>query len=358
MPDPTPSHHELSPATRLVGLGRPPRTPGAPVNPPVTLTSTYVAGGDVVYARGGNPTWTAFEEVLGSLEGGSALAFASGMSAVDACLSLVPHGGTVVAPRHAYNGTGSILDEAIETGRFAVRRVDVAEADEVLRALDDADLLWLESPTNPMLEIADLPLLLGAARERGILSVVDNTFATPLLQRPLELGADVSMHSATKFIAGHSDLLLGAVATADEQLHQRLSRHRLLRGAVPGPFEVWLALRGLRTLQVRLDRSCATAAQLAHRLADHPSVARVRYPGFGAIISVEVAGGAEAAIRVEERVGVWLPATSLGGVESLIERRRRIPTEPLTVPEELLRLSVGLEDVEDLWADLDAALRD
>lgn len=350
-----PAH--LAPATRLIGLGRPPRSPGAVVNPAIELSSTYVAGGDLAYARSGNPTWTAFEEVLGSLEGGHALAFASGMAAVAASLSLTPHGSVVVAPIHSYNGTGSILDEAAEQGRFEVRRVDICDTDAMLAAIRDADLVWLESPTNPMLEIADLPTLLAAARNAGAVSVVDNTFATPLLQQPLDLGADVVVHSATKFIAGHSDVLLGAAITERDDLHAALMRHRTLHGAIPGPFETWLALRGLRTLAVRLDRSCAGAAELASRLADHPAVARVRYPGFGGILSIEVADGPAAATRVEDAVQVWLPATSLGGVESLIERRRRIPTEPPTVPQELLRLSVGMEDIEDLWNDLDAALR-
>ncbi len=348
---------QLSPATRLVGLGRPPRRPGASVNPALELTSTYVAGGDVVYARTGNPTWSAFEEVLGSLEGGQALAFASGMAAVSASMSLVPHGSIVVAPIHSYNGTGSLLDEAAEQGRFEVRRVDVCATDEILAAMRGAHLVWLESPTNPMLEVADLPTLLAAARDAGAISVVDNTFATPLLQQPIAMGADVVVHSATKFIAGHSDVLLGVAVTGRADLHGHLLRHRILHGAIPGPFETWLALRGIRTLQVRLDRSCAGAAELASRLADHPAVSRVRYPGFGGIVSIEVTGGPAHATRVEESVQVWLPATSLGGVESLIERRRRIPTEPTTVPQELLRLSVGMEDVNDLWRDLDAALR-
>ncbi len=348
---------DLAAATRLIGLGRPPRVPGSGVNQGIELSSTYVAGGDTVYARSGNPTWSAFEEVLGSLEGGAALAFASGMAAVSACMSLTPHGSVVVAPVHSYNGTGTLLDQAGEQGRFVVRRVDIADTSAVFDAMDGAHLVWLESPTNPMLEVADLPTLLAGARERGAISVVDNTFATPLLQRPLSLGADVVMHSATKFIAGHSDVLLGATITADPAVQRRLFEQRVLHGAIPGPFETWLALRGLRTLHVRLERSCGSAADLAIRLADHPAVSRVRYPGFGAIVSIEVAGGAAAASRVEETVRVWLPATSLGGVESLIERRRRIPTEPRTVPEELLRLSVGLEDVDDLWRDLDAALR-
>lgn len=348
----------LSPATRLVAGGRPAHQPGASLNAPVELTSTYVAGAPVNYARVDNPTWRAFEDVLGELEGGSALAYASGMAAISAALSLAPVGAVVVAPHHAYNGTGALLAELAEQGVVQVRRVDIADTDEVLAALDGAALLWTESPTNPMLEIADLPTLFAAARERGVVSVCDNTFSTPLLQRPLELGADVVVHSVTKFLSGHSDVLLGAAVTADEGLRERLHTHRTLRGAIPGPMETWLALRGLRTLHLRLERSCANAAVLAERLREHPAVERVRYPGTGAIVAIEPVGGRAAAERVEQAVRVWTPATSLGGVESLLERRRRHPAEPPTVPEQLVRLSVGVEDVEDLWRDLDRALSD
>lgn len=303
----------LSPATRLVAGGRPAHQPGASLNAPVELTSTYVAGAPVNYARVDNPTWRAFEDVLGELEGGSALAYASGMAAISAALSLAPVGAVVVAPHHAYNGTGALLAELAEQGVVQVRRVDIADTDEVLAALDGAALLWTESPTNPMLEIADLPTLFAAARERGVVSVCDNTFSTPLLQRPLELGADVVVHSVTKFLSGHSDVLLGAAVTADEGLRERLHTHRTLRGAIPGT---------------------------------------------GAIVAIEPVGGRAAAERVEQAVRVWTPATSLGGVESLLERRRRHPAEPPTVPEQLVRLSVGVEDVEDLWRDLDRALSD
>ena len=350
----------LSPATRVVALGREPVTPGGQVGAPLVLSSTYHAGGDVVYARGGNPTWSAFETALGDLEGGDALVLASGMAAVTAALSLLPHGGTVVAPDAAYNGVVSTLDAREADGSAVVRRVDVADTEAVLDALDGADLLWLESPTNPLLEVADLPTLLAAARERGVPSVVDNTFATPLRQRPLELGADVVVHSVTKYLSGHSDVLLGAVVTpstdAGRAHHERLVAHRTLHGAIAGPLEVWLALRGLRTLHLRVERAEANAALLAARLRGHPAVERVRYPGFGGIVSVEVAGGAEAAERVAAGIRVWVHATSLGGVESQLERRRRIPGEPAKVPENLVRLSVGIEDVDDLWRDLSAAL--
>lgn len=354
------NHDSLRPATRLVGLGRVERTPGAQVGTPLELTSTYLADGPINYARIGNPTWTAFEEALGSLEGGEALCFASGMAAVSAVLSLVPLGGTVVAPGAAYNGVVVTLSERQERGELTVRRVDVTDTAAVLTALDGADLLWLESPTNPLLEVADLPTILAGARERGVLSTVDNTFATPLLQQPLADGADLAVHSVTKYLSGHSDVILGATVTRPDEtgraLRERLHRHRSLGGAIPGPMEVWLALRGLRTLQVRLERACANAAELAGRLRAHSFVEVCRYPGFGAIVSFDVAGGAGAAEQVAAACHVITPSTSLGGVESQIERRRRQPGEPAEVPENLLRLSVGIEDVEDLWDDLDQAL--
>jgi len=348
---------DYSPATRLVALGRPTRAPGAPAAPGIELSSTYVVGEGPTYGRFTNRTWATFEDVLGDLEGGRALAFGSGMAAISACLLMTPPQGTVVVPQHVYNGTTSLIDQLAAEGRLSARRVDPTDTVATVAALDGADTVWLESPTNPMLEVSDLPALLQAARERGVLSIVDNTFNTPLLSRPLESGADVVVHSVTKYLAGHSDVVLGATITADDAIHERLHTHRTLRGAIPGPHETWLALRGMRTLHLRLERACANAAELAARLAAHEAVAQVRYPGFGAIVCVQPAGGRAAAERIEERVRLWLPATSLGGVESSLERRRRHPGEPHSVPEELVRLSVGVEDVEDLWRDLDAALR-
>ncbi|HRW18250.1 MAG TPA: PLP-dependent transferase [Dermatophilaceae bacterium] len=356
-------HHDLppglSPATIAVAAGRPRREPGAPVNVPVTHSSTYAASaGHTAYGRNGNPTWTAFEEALGALEGGTALVFGSGMAAVSAALSLVP-AGPVVAPLACYNMTSALLDDAAEAGRD-VRRVDLADPDAASRALDGATLLWIETPTNPLMEVADLPALVRAAHERGALVAVDNTFATPLLQRPLEHGADVVVHSATKYLAGHSDVVLGAAVTggdeAGQALHDRLLRHRIRHGAIAGPQETWLALRGLRTLALRVERAGANAAELARRLAEHPAVERVRYPGWGAMLAIEVRGGAAAADAVTAACRLWLDATSLGGVESLLERRRKYAAESPAVPESLLRLSVGIEDVEDLWRDLDQAL--
>lgn len=329
------------------------------MNVPVVLTSTYGATGELEYGRFGNPTWSAFEEALGALEGGRALAFASGMAAVTTILDLVGSGGSVIAPRHAYNGSLTALADAESRGRLRATLVDTSDTEAVVAALqadEDCALLWLESPTNPALEIADISALTAAAHELGIRVVVDNTFATPLLQQPLSLGADIVVHSATKYIAGHSDVLMGAIVVADDEVHGALKGRRDLAGAVPGPFETWLALRGLRTLPVRLERAATNAADLARRLADHPAVAEVRYPGFGAIVAPVLAGGADAADFLVRATALWVHTTSLGGVESTFERRRRWKLEPATIPEGLVRLSVGVEDVEDLWADLAQAL--
>lgn len=341
--------------TVAVTAGRPPHVPGAPLNEPVTFASSFVAGGALEYARYGNPTWTALEDALGALEGGECIAFASGMAAVSAVLAQVPAGGAVVVARHSYQHTLALLDDGATTGRFEVRRVDVADTSAVEAALPGAALAWLESPTNPALEVADLERLTAAARALGVLSVVDSTFASPLLQRPLELGADVVVHSATKLIAGHSDVVLGAVVTGDDELAERIRHHRGLHGAIPGPMEAFLALRGLRTLSVRLERAEANARDLARRLSDAPGVLEVRDPGFGTVLAMVLADAA-AADRMVERVRLWIPATSLGGVESTLERRRRWATEAPTIPEGLIRLSVGIEHVDDLADDLLAAL--
>ena len=391
------SSDQLSPDTVVVSAGRPAREPDAPVNPPIVLSSTFhgagtPAPGERVYARYSNPTWDPFEAALAELEGAAlpALVYSSGMAAVAAALSLVPAGGTLVMPRHSYQGSLLLAAGEAANGRFTIRTVGIANTAEVIAALQGtaagtgsgtgesagtatpADVLWIESPTNPMLEVAEIEVLAASARDVGALVVADNTFSTPLVTRPLELGADVVLHSVTKYLAGHSDVVLGALATSDGELHARLHQYRSLHGAVGGPFEVWLALRGLRTLALRIERSQASAGTLAQRLLAHPQVDAVRYPGlpddagheraakqmngFGSILCIEVAGGAAAAQAVAEKVRLWLPATSLGGVESLIERRRRQPGEPLTVPENLLRLSVGIENVEDLWSDLSQAL--
>jgi cystathionine gamma-synthase len=323
---------------------------------PVHLTSTYVAGGDLEYGRYGNPTWTAFEDALGALEGGRCVAFASGMAAIAAVLDLVEAGGTVVAPRHSYTGTVAALQEREEQGRLRAVFVDITDTAAVAAACEGAAMLWFESPTNPALEVADIPAITRAAHEHGALVTVDNTFATPLLQRPLALGADIVVHSATKYISGHSDVLMGAVVAASDELADAVVQRRSLHGAIPAPLETFLALRGLRTLPVRLERAQATAQELVRRLADHPALEEVRYPGFGAIVSIVVLGGAEPADALVQRTSLWVHATSLGGVESTFERRRRWALEQPTIPEGLVRLSVGLEHVDDLHRDLVAAL--
>lgn len=346
----------LRPATSVVTSGRPAHTPDNPLNEPITMASTYVAGGDVEYGRYGNPTWSAFEEALGDLEGGRALAFSSGLAAVATVLDLVGHEQKVVAPRHAYNGSILQMADLEARGRISAALVDISDTDAVRAACEDASLVWIESPTNPALEVADIAAITEAAHDAGAYVVVDNTFATPLLQQPLSLGADIVVHSATKFLAGHSDVLLGALVTGDAGLFDVLKKRRDMTGSVPGTFEAWLALRGMRTLHVRLDRAQANAKELVRRLQEHPAVGEVRYPGFGAIVSIVLAQGALAADLLTHKTRLWVHATSLGGVESTFERRRRWKVEPATIPEGLVRMSVGIEDVEDLWDDLAQAL--
>lgn len=354
---PAPDHTSgLDPATIAVTAGRPAREPDAPFNTPVTFASTYTAGGDVEYGRYGNPTWVAFEEALGALEGGRCLSFSSGLAAAATVLDLVGQDTTVVAPRHAYNGVTMQLGDLEMRGRLRTRLVDITDTAAVTEACADASLVWLESPTNPALEIADIPAITAAAHEAGAYVVVDNTFATPVLQRPLEDGVDLVLHSATKYIAGHSDVLMGAVITKDDELFSVLKQRRDLTGAVPGPMEAYLALRGLRTLPLRMERAQANAQELVRRLGEHPALAEVRYPGFGAIVSIVLAQGVMAADLLVRKTRLWGHATSLGGVESTLERRRRWSSEPATIPEALVRLSVGIESVEDLWSDLRRAL--
>lgn len=367
-----------SPATRAVIAGRPAKQAGAPVSPVVELTSTYVSADPFgsfdagVYTRMNNATWLDLEAAVGALEGGTALCFASGMAAGAALFSLIEDGSRVVMADACYGSMLSLGQQLAEAGRFTLRLVDVSDTDAALAALDGADWLFVESPTNPLIQVADLPALTAAASAAGVRVAVDNTFATPLLQNPLALGASVVLHSGTKYLAGHSDVVLGLLVTAEDDLVLKLRGHRGLHGGILGPMEAWLALRGLRTMSVRLERQQATAGVLAARLARHPAISRVRYPGlasdpghqrakaqmrgFGAMLSIEFGGDVAAAEALVRRVELWVPATSLGGVESLIERRRRIPAEPDTVPEDLVRLSVGLEDVDDLWSDLEQAL--
>jgi cystathionine gamma-synthase len=314
----------------------------------------------------------ALEEVIGALEGGRALTFSSGMAAATAAMSLFRASAVVVAPTVAYMDVRRSLLRLQKVAGAEVRLVDITDTDAVLAACDGADVLWVESPTNPLLGIADLPRLCAAAREREMLCVVDNTFATPLLQRPLELGADLVVHSATKAIGGHSDLLLGAVVTADDTHFGTLREARELGGATPGALESYLCLRGLRTLPLRLERAQHNAGVLAERLSDHPAVSEVRYPGLashpqhqrsretlggpGFMLTFRVHGGAARADALIDALGVLTHATSLGGVETTLERRARYPAERDVVPEDLLRVGIGCEHVEDLWDDLQQAL--
>ncbi|MDQ0680017.1 cystathionine gamma-synthase [Arthrobacter pascens] len=381
----------LSAETVVVAAGRPPRKRDEPVNPPIVLSSTYfgsgpLADGDRGYGRYSNPTWDPFEEALGQLEGSTlpALLYASGLAAVSSALSLVPAGGVLVMPSHSYSGSLVMAAELAQKGFLELRTVDIADTDAVKEQLAPrgadtrtASMLWLESPTNPMLGIADIRELTGAAHRAGAIVVTDNTFSTPLVQQPLGLGSGVVLHSVTKYLSGHSDVVLGALVTSNPDIRAALLHHRIIHGGIAGPFEAWLALRGLRTLALRVERSQASAAVLAERLSAHPGIEGIRFPGlpqdpgheraknqmtgFGSIVCVQIApvaglDGADAADKLVRSLELWLPATSLGGVESLIERRRRHSAEPLSVPENLVRLSVGIENVDDLWADLKQAL--
>ena len=360
--------------TVAVQAGRPARLAGAPMNPPITLSATYVHDASLEYGRDGNTTWGALEAALGALDGGSAVTFASGMAAATAIAALVPAGGTVVLASVAYHGVRTIFDRMQAEGRLIVRTVAADDTEAVLAAADGADMVWVESIANPLIVVADITAIAAGARQRGALSVVDATFATPLRQRPLELGADIVLHSATKLIGGHSDLLLGAAVCREADHATFLATYRHDHGAIPGAFDAFLALRGLRTLAVRLDRAEASAGELARRLAAHPAVASVHYPGLpgdaqherasrvlpngsGSMLSFEVAGTIEQTESFLARLRLITHATSLGGVESLIERRARYAGDASIVGPTLCRLSVGIENVEDLWADLDVALR-
>lgn len=372
-----PAPRGLHPDTVAVRAGRPEANVDAPLNEPVVFASTYVGthdttGPERAYGRYGNPTWEALESAIGALEGGRALTYGSGMAAAAAVLELVPIGATVVLPTHCYLGVAAGIRQRADRFGWTLRTVDVADTAAVLNAAEGADLVWLESPTNPMIEVADLDRIGAELRGRTRL-VVDNTFATPLLQRPLKWGADVVLHAATKFLAGHSDALLGALVVApdDHQTYGALDTVRRSNGAIPGTMEAYLTLRGIRTLPLRLRAAQANAGVLAQRLAAHPAVRRVRYPGlptdpghdraarsmagFGSILSVDLADG-PTANRLIDRCSLWVHATSLGGVESTLERRRRWPAELSSVPEGLVRMSVGLEHVEDLWSDLEQSL--
>lgn len=356
----------------LVSAGRD-RRPGSSLNVPPCPASNFVLGERRAYSRDdGTPSWEALEEIVGGLEGGSSVCFASGMAGIAAIFDQLHTGSVVAVPDDCYQGVAGLVKTGQSRGRWTVHRVAVANTAAWIEMCGVADLVWLESPSNPLLTVADLDAICAAPRKRGAILGVDNTFATPLNQRPLALGADVAVQSATKFIGGHSDLLSGVVTVRNANLLATLRQSRELAGATPGALETFLAIRGARTLALRLERAQRNAMTLAERLARHPNVTLTRYPGlashpthaaarrqlkgFGTIISFDVRGGASAADAVCAGVQLIQHATSLGAVESTIERRASIPGQE-NLPPALLRLSVGIEAVEDLWTDLDRALR-
>jgi cystathionine gamma-synthase len=347
----------LHPDTIAVVTGRPARTPGAPLNSPLVPASTYHHGGDLGYARDGNPGWESLEAALGELEHGHCVTFASGLAASNAILDELPVGARVIAQRAPYFGVAEQMRERARRGQIELEAHAALTPDVLADTIDGAGLVWIESPTNPMLDVVDLPAVIALAKRANAMVVVDNTFATPFGQTPLTLGADVVMHSGTKLIGGHSDLLLGAAIASDRAFHRRLVDRRHGTGATPGVLEAFLALRGLRTLPARLARGQATARALAARLGAHPGVHRVRYPGSGTMIAFETTGSGADAEAVCEACRLIVHATSLGGVESSMERRARYASErAVGTPDTLIRLSIGLEHVDDLWRDLDRAL--
>ena len=363
---------KLATESKVVAAGRPAKQPDGALNPPIALNSTFHEGGPVGYGRYGNETWSALEDAISVLEGGKTLLFSSGMAAISAVFSLLPEGAVIVAANNGYQGTTTLLKKLHESEKLKVRFVNLANTDECIAAIPGAQMLYLESPLNPLLEVVDLPKIIAAGKSAGCGVVVDNTLATPLLQNPLALGADISIHSVTKYLSGHSDLILGSLSTNDQALYGRLEQSRRYGGAIAGPFEAWIALRGLRTFALRMQRSQENAMELATRLSKDSRISKVRYPGlatdsyhslaksfmkgFGAMISFDVNASVEQVDLMCNSSKLITNATSLGGVESIWERRRRWATESATVPENLIRFSVGIENVDDLWADIQQAL--
>ncbi len=345
---------EVSPETWAIVGGRPDDRPGAPLNVPMVPASNFIFGTDRVYSRNeATEGWEAFEAVVGGLEGGDAVAFASGMGACAAVLGQLPLGAHLVLGDDCYQGVAELAENGAHVRGWRVERLPVADERWPQRA-GEAEMLWVESPSNPLLDVADLAAICAASRRDGTKVVVDNTFATPLNQRPLEMGADVVVHSATKFMGGHADLLLGVAVTQTPEQLRRLRSARSLAGATPGTLECFLALRGLRTLPLRLRQASGSAAELTSRLGTLPAVERVRYPGFGAVISFEL-GNAAAADEACRSTRIIRHATSLGGVETTMERRSSHPGQE-HIPPGLIRMSVGCEDVDDLWDDLRSSL--
>lgn len=380
-------HHDEGFETLAIHAGQEADALTGAVVPPIYQVSTYrqdavgeMRGGHD-YARTVNPTRSALESCLAALEGAErGFAFASGMAACDTALRvLCKPGDHIVIPDDAYGGTFRLVDKVFARWGVEHTAVRISDAEAVARAIRPraTTVVWVETPTNPLLRVADLSQLASVAHERGARLVVDNTFATPYLQQPLAMGADLVVHSTTKYLGGHSDVVGGAAVTSDEELVEGLAMHQNSMGAIAGPFDAWLVLRGIRTLALRMERHCDNAEALARLLSDHPSVSEVRYPGlvaheshdvaarqmrrFGGMVSFRVSGGREAAVKVCNRARLFTLGESLGGVESLIEHpaemtHQSVAGSLLEVPEDLVRLSVGIESIDDLREDLVQAL--
>ena len=381
--------NRLAFSSRVIHAGQTPDPLTGAVMQPIYQTSTYAQESPgvhkgFVYARGHNPTRFAYERCIADLENGArAFAFSSGMAAISTTLELLPAGSHVVAMDDVYGGTFRLFERVRKSSaNLSVSYVDLCDPRKFEQAITpETKLVWIETPTNPMLKIVDIEQIASIARKRGVLVGCDNTFASPYCQRPLDLGADIVMHSATKYIAGHSDVVGGVLVVNDRDLADRLQFLQNSVGAIQGPFDSYLALRGLKTLAIRLQRHCANAMALADWLAKHPAVARVAYPGlkshpgheiakrqmdaFGGMLTIYLKGGLGAATTMLERVELFTLAESLGGVESLIEHpgvmtHASIPPErrkELGVDDSLVRISVGVEDFDDLQRDLDQALK-
>ncbi len=346
----TQSHN---PATIAVAAGRPQEI-GDPLNYPIVMASNFRGEAGEYTRTHGTPGWIGLEEAVGALEGGRAVSFSSGMAAAAAALfALAPK--VLVLPSYSYLGVRALVADLVQQSRLEVRFVDIGNTGEVVAAAVGADVVWIETPTNPTLDVADIPAICAAAAAAGAKVVVDSTFATPICAQPLADGATIVIHSGTKFIGGHSDLLIGLAIAADDGVYERLHQTRLVNGSTPGSLEAFLALRGLRTLPLRMERMQANAVEMVARLRAHSAVTDVRYPGFGAMVSFVLASGADAADGVCRTVQLIVPATSLGGVETSLERRQKYAGDAHVAPG-LIRMSVGIEHIDDIWADLAQAL--
>ena len=369
------------PATLAVHAGNAPDESTGAVAPPLHLSTTFRHGpaGERVagyeYQREGNPTNDRLREALAALEGGeTACTFASGMAAMTTLLECLPQGARVLFPDDCYSGLRMLFQEYLPERGIVASVVDMGDLDAVRAACaTPVSMLWIETPSNPLMKISDIASLAGIGRASGAIVVVDNTFATPLLQRPLALGADVVMHSTTKYFGGHSDVLGGALVFAqDGELAGKVAHRLHVTGAVLAPFSAWLTLRGCRSLGARMSMHCANARMVVDFLVAHPAIERVNWPGlashpghdvaknqmrdFGAMLSIEVRGGRDAALAMAGKLRVFTNATSLGGCESLVEHRASVEGPNPRSPQNLLRISVGLEDADDLVADLAQAL--